>query len=156
MPVLFSSLNEEDHAWHSHVLLMFVGYNSFAAQNIKNLFMVVSVHLCSGPCGKGYDSSLDFLCTKLLVYERLRVDAPTFKDAAKSIFRWNIIQLNRFQHHQALHLLFAGLVKAWWCAFFGPEGIVLYTAQVDSILIVVVIEQNLTYPLGRLHALAKN
>ena len=39
MPVLLCRWNEEDHAWHSYVLLMLVGYDSSTAQNVENLFM---------------------------------------------------------------------------------------------------------------------
>ena len=113
MPVLFSRLDEEDHAWHSYVLLMLVGYNSFATQNIENLFMVLSMGLCSGAGGKGDDSGFDFFGSEFFVYERLCVDAPTFEDAASSIFRWNLIQVDRFQNYQASDLASAGLLKVW-------------------------------------------
>ena len=114
MPVFLSRLNEEDHARCCYELLMLVRYNSFAAQNIENLFMVVNVHLCSGARGKGDDSGFDFLCSDLFVYERLHVDASTFEDAANSIFRWKLIEFDRFQNYHALHQLFAGLpLKVW-------------------------------------------
>jgi hypothetical protein len=110
MPVFFSCLNEEDHARQSYVFFILARYDSFAAQNIEKLLMVMNVHLCSGACGKGDDSGFDFLCSKLFVYECLRVDAPTFKDATNNIFRWGLIQLDRFQNHQALHVLLAALL----------------------------------------------
>jgi len=111
MPVLLSRWNEEDHAWYSYVLLMLVGYDSSAAQNIENLFMVVNVHLCSGARGKSDDSGFDFLCSELFVYERLHDDRPTLKDTANSIFRRSLAQFDRFQHHHALPMPSAGLAS---------------------------------------------
>jgi hypothetical protein len=67
MPVPFTSRNEKDHPWRGYVLRMFVGYDSFAAQNVEKLFMVVNMHLSPRARGKGNDRGLEFLGPKLLI-----------------------------------------------------------------------------------------
>jgi len=79
VPVLFSCRYQEDLPWRGYVLFSLVGHDSFAAQNVEDLFVVVNVHLCSCAGIKSDDSNRRLMCLGAFVYERFRVDWPPSK-----------------------------------------------------------------------------